>query len=304
MPEFIDDAIILRCHRFSESSLVATACTSEHGRVDFLSKGCLREKSPLFGHVDHYQLVSLHILERQNSGLDLLLGAQHIDDFSGLRFFPPAFAAAGFLADLVLATNCPGDPQANLFQELALSLRLLAETGEAASVARLAPPSGLDRAERTILADRILRAGLLRILAVLGWALELERCLGCGEPPASHGNALSSRHGGILCPACRARPENRVGTGIWPIGGESLSALQAAVKGADYDENRLPFRERGDLRRLLVDYSQYMVEKNLVSAGPLLQMFPETFSERPVARQAYATPGVEDKNNTGGTEID
>ncbi|MCC8109436.1 MAG: recombination protein O N-terminal domain-containing protein [Planctomycetes bacterium] len=50
-----DEAIILRNRRFSESSLVATLLSRDHGRVDVLAKGCRREKSPMFGHLDLYQ---------------------------------------------------------------------------------------------------------------------------------------------------------------------------------------------------------------------------------------------------------
>lgn len=260
------EAIILRRHRFSESSLVASALTRDHGRVDFLAKGCLREKSPLFGHLDHYQRESVMIIERPHAGLDLLIEAAFVDENAGLRFFPPAFAAAGFLSELVLAACMPADPHPGLFDSLAAGFHFLSDLGEPAAKAGLAAANGMDGQAKILVAGKILRHMILETLARFGFALETGRCVVCGKPPQPTGNALSRRHGGLVCAACRPK------AGGTPVGKAALAALRAAADGGAGDEIALGDRERRELLRFLVDYCQYVVEKPLHSVNPLFQL--------------------------------
>lgn len=279
------EAIILRRHRFSESSLVASALTREHGRVDFLAKGCLREKSPLFGHLDHYQREAVTLIERPQAGLALLIEAAFVDEHAGLRFFAPSFAAAGFAAELTLASCLPGDPQQGLFDSLARGFGALAALGEPAAKAGLAAPSGLSYRDRGLLAGSLFRRLILETLAWLGFQPEVGRCVRCGGPPAASGNALSRRHGGLLCASCRGR------AGGGAASGAVLAALQAAVSGSDYDEFALTDKERRELLRFLVDYSQYAVEKRLHSAAALLQLLPANASFGPAYAEARPQSG-------------
>lgn len=259
-------ALILRRHRFSESSLVASALTREYGRMDFLAKGCLREKSPMFGHLDHYQHESLLIIERPQAGLDLLIEAAYIDEHAGLRFFPPAFAAAGFLAELALAACMPADPQPKLFDILASGIRGLADLGEPAAKARLDQPTGLNWRDKNLLAGKILRLVTMQTLVQFGFVPELARCVVCGRTPPPTGLAISRRQGGVICPSCRPKAGGK------GISANALRALRAAVSGSDYDEISLSDKERRELMRFLVDYSQYVVEKPLHSAKTMLQL--------------------------------
>ncbi|MDR2392517.1 MAG: recombination protein O N-terminal domain-containing protein, partial [Planctomycetota bacterium] len=133
------EVIVLRTRHFSESSLIATLFGRRGGRLDVLAKGCRREKSLLFGHLDVYRREEAIILERPQAGLDLLLDAACLDEHTGLRFSPPSFAAAGLLADLAAEAVQPGDSQPELFDALAQSLRILSAFGEGSARAGLSP---------------------------------------------------------------------------------------------------------------------------------------------------------------------
>ncbi len=259
-------ALILRRHRFSETSLVASVLTRERGRMDFLAKGCLREKSPMFGHLDYYQHEALLILERPGAGLDLAIEAAFIDEHPGLRFFPPAFAAAGYLSELALAAVMPQDPHPGLFDNLAEAFAFLSDLGEPAVQAGLAEKSAMTWEEKIILTNKILRLMTLKTLSFFGFAPMLDRCVHCGRLPPFRSYAVSRRAGGLICPDCRAA------AGGARLSSKAYAALQAAAAGREYDEIALGSQERRELLRFLVDYSQYVVEKQLHSAKTLFQL--------------------------------
>ncbi len=264
------EAIVLRTRRFSESSLVATLLGKGSGRLDVLAKGCRREKSPLFGHLDLYQREDVLVLERPQAGLDLLTEAAFLDEHAGLRFSPPAFAAAGLLAELAAEATLPGEPQPGLFAALAGALRVLSDLGEAPARAGLAPPLPFDRADKDILIGRAAKLALLDMLAHLGFGLELRRCAACGAPPDPRQPAgLSRRLGGLVCRACRNRAPGGDYAAISP---EALAALRERGGGAEGLELALAPGERRRWLRFLVEYAQHVLEKPLRGRKVLFQL--------------------------------
>ena len=262
-------ALVLRNRRFSESSLVATLLSREHGRLDVLAKGCRREKSPLFGHLDLYQLEEVLVIERAQAGLDLLIEAAFVDEHAGLRFSPSAFAAAGLLADLAAEATLPGEPQTELFAVVAGAMGMLARLGDPAARAGLGQALPFTPAEKDILIGRTLKLALLDMLGWLGFGLELRRCVVCGKPTeADQAAALDRRHGGLICRACRSQAADAT-----PIGPEALAALRDRGTGMERLELSLSAGERRRWLRFLVDYAQHAIEKPLRGKKVLFQFF-------------------------------
>lgn len=260
------DAIVLRRRHYSESSLVVTLFGRDRGRLDALAKGCRREKSPLFGHLDLYQREEALILERPQAGLDILLEASFLDEHAGLRFSPPAFAAAGLLSELAAEAVFPGDPQPGLYDTLAGALCLLADLGGAEFRIGLAAGGGFSRPEREALIGRTVKLALLDMLAWLGFGLELGRCVGCDRRPGSEEKVwLSRSRGGLVCRSCRD------GGGRPPVGGLALSALRDRGEGSEKLEMALPATERRRWLKFLIEYAQQVLEKPLRSADVLFQ---------------------------------
>ena len=64
----------------------------------------------------------------------------------------------------------------------------------------------------------------LELLAVLGWGLDFERCVGCGKPCTPQRSALLSAHrGGLVCRAC--------GGASHQLSGEQRRRFKAAAEG-------------------------------------------------------------------------
>ncbi len=262
------EAIILRARRFSESSLVVTLLGRDSGRLDALAKGCRREKSPLFGHLDLYQKEHVLVYRRAQAGLDLLTEAAFLDEHAGLRFFPPAFAAAGLLADFAAEATLPGEPLADLYDVFSGALGVLAALGEPGARAGLSPPLPFTKGEKTILVGRTLKLALLDMLRWLGFGLELSRCVVCGADASSvvRGAGLSRAQGGLVCGRCAVRDAVAVGSG-------GLASLRERGDGGEAHELRLSPAERRRLLRFLVDYAQHALERPLRGRRVLFQVF-------------------------------
>ncbi len=275
-------AIVLRNRRFSESSLIVTLLSRDYGRLDVLAKGCRREKSPMFGHLDLYQKEEVLVLKRSQAGLDLLIEAAYADEHAGLRFLPSAFAAAGFLADLVCEAVLPGENQRELYSTLAGAFGILSGLGDASAHAALSAPQPFSPSEKNILVGRTLKLTILDLLNWLGFGLEVKRCVLCGAVPRSaspepdRGGDLSNagpsggwglgvRQGGLLCPRCRGGSRGSVTT----LSAAGVLSLSDRGNAPESGELALQAGERQRLLRFLVDYCQHALERKL-RAGPVL----------------------------------
>lgn len=262
------EIIVLRVRRFSESSLIATLLSRDHGRLDVLAKGARREKSLLFGHLDLYQREDVLVLRRPQAGLDLLTEAAFVDEHPGLRFSPPAFAAAGLLADLAAEAILPGESVPELYGVLASGMKVLSDLGDASGRAGLTPSRTMSAIAATVLVGRTLKLAVLDMMRWLGFGLELNRCVFCSAHPDSARPALLSRaHGGLVCPACRSRA--RDGMAIKP---NALASLRERGEGAECHELALEPGERRRWLRFLVDYAQYSLERPLRGRRVLFQL--------------------------------
>ncbi len=262
------EAIILRNRRFSESSLVVTLLGRETGRLDVLAKGCRREKSLLFGHLDLYQKEHVLVYKRGLASLDLLTEAAFADEHAGLRFSPPAFAAAGLLADFAAEATLPGEPLAHVYDVLADALAVLSALGEPGARAGLARALPFSGKEKAVLVGGTLKLALLDMLGWLGFGPELGRCVVCGAD-AEKGMriaGLSRGQGGAVCKKCAAAVRDAVA-----ISPEGLASLRERGGGTSH-ELRLSPGERRRLLKFLVDYAQYALERPLRGRKVLFQL--------------------------------
>lgn len=260
------EALVLRNRRYSESSLVVTLLGRECGRLDVLAKGCRREKSPMFGHLDLYQKEDVLVLQRPQASLDLLIEAAFVNEHAGLRFFPPAFAAAGFLADFAVTATLPGIGLENFYDVLAGALELLAELGDPSGKAGFATAHPFTSAEKNILVGRTLKLALLDMLSWLGYGLELGHCVCCGGK-ISGAAGVSQAQGGIVCGGCRRKVRDVVS-----ISENALAAMRRRTDGDEGYELLLSAAERRRWLRFLTDYCQYVLERPLRGRKVLFQM--------------------------------
>ncbi len=181
-------ALVLRLRPTGESDLMVDLFSRELGRLTGMAKGGKRSQKRFFG-----LLLAGHHLEAalqpgRRGDLWLLEGARLIDNHLGLRQDFRRLLMAGPVLELLLRGTAPQDSH-----PAALDLALL-------TLARL--QGSTDPADMA----SALAIFLARLLAELGYALNLETCLHCGRPLAQVARPRLSLAGGMACADCPAWP--------------------------------------------------------------------------------------------------
>jgi DNA repair protein RecO (recombination protein O) len=202
------EALVLRVVDLGESDRIAHLLTPETSRLTVIAKGARRSRRRFPGALDLLCHAQVQVERRRPQGMARLEQARLLDPFAGLRADPARFALACYVAELVdrLAPEGAGGADARRLFAVALgALRAIA--------------AGRPDARLRVLLE-------IRVLAALGLAPELGRCVRCGSALQAGVAALFSvAEGGALCARC-ARP----GDAAIPIGLGTLRALAQSLR--------------------------------------------------------------------------
>lgn len=176
--------IVLRTVEFSETSLVVTLFTREHGKVGALAKGARRIKGPFESALDLLAVCRIVFLRKSFETLDILTEAKLVRRFKTANRDLSGLYAAYYVIELLDGLTEQYAPQADLF-DLAEETLLGLSAGEPVA--------------RWVLRFEL---GALRILGHLPL---LHACVGCGcEVPIKGRVAFGHLDGGVLCTSCKA----------------------------------------------------------------------------------------------------
>jgi DNA repair protein RecO (recombination protein O) len=172
-------AVILKRSDYSDTSLLVTAFSRDLGKVRLIAKGARRRKSPFAGLIDPLSHVELVAIPGRGD-LYTLTECSPLGEAPRLRDELGRLSAALFVLALVDETQIDDDPQPDVFD-------LLVEA--------------LTRLDAVKNVPALLFAFQLRLIALSGYRLELDRCLADGEPLGGAG-FFSPAHKGFLCRPC------------------------------------------------------------------------------------------------------
>jgi DNA repair protein RecO (recombination protein O) len=119
------EAIVLRLHPVTESSLIVTWFTREFGKLRTMAKGARRPKSPFRGKIDLFYYDEVLFLRSKRSDLHLLHDCFLENPHQKLRDSVEALTAAAYAGELVDLATEPEDPNSKLFDLLAATLDAL-----------------------------------------------------------------------------------------------------------------------------------------------------------------------------------
>ncbi|HEY5958072.1 MAG TPA: DNA repair protein RecO, partial [Polyangiaceae bacterium] len=178
---------LLRKTEYGESDLILNVLTDTLGRIGVIARGARASRRRFAGGVESFHGLRFTLEEPQHGDLYRLREARlempRMRLTSNLKALDVAGRALGWVR-AVTPTNTP-EPEA-----FALCTRLLDRLDET-------PP------ENARLSDYVLAEFGLVLLDVLGWALELERCVRCGRAcPSTSASTIEPRLGGIVCQRC------------------------------------------------------------------------------------------------------
>lgn len=234
------DAIVLRTTPVGEADLMLMFYTRDHGRVSAFARSA-RNSRRRFGGALGILVMSEIALGRRSKASELwtVERATVVVDHSGLATDPIVLGHASYALELVRELTPESTPDPDIL-ELVLALwRALAHG-----------PSPV-----------ALRGFELRLSALLGSAVALDRCVGCGGDRAlDHGAVFDPPRGGVVCVRCA--PTSR-GPGVrpFPVGARrylreiAASPLGVEIEAADDD--------RGAARDAMLAFMGHLVGKPL-----------------------------------------
>ena len=237
------DAVLLRAHPYSESSLVLRFLTQDLGVVRAMVRGVRRAGGKGVSPPATFDRGGLEVSYRENRELQTL--RSFAVEASGRRLGSHVlpFTGASLLAELVLAAPSE-EPSAELYGALAGALDRLAEGKEGDGVVGE------------------IFAGAWAILGALGYAPSVDDCVRCGEPLEDDAVArFDASAGGLRCPACATEAAGgRVGPG-------ARSELRALLRSEAPARLRKPSGHLRLLEAFALDHLE--LSKPLSSAGML-----------------------------------
>lgn len=255
MTVLIGPALVLRRHRFSESSLVLHLFAREWGRIEGLAKGCRREKSPLRGHFDLFAVEEIVAYERPKGALDLVTDSHIAREWQVLRTDPRASAVASVAAEMLLRGCMVRDPHPRAFDAICAEMERLQSGARPGSVAVVL---------------------YWKLLSELGFRPKIDACCQCGaEGTPGAGVALSGTRGGLVCSKCE--PDRRAQR----LGNAAAAALNA-IGNMNFDNglnlSLLPAAEL-DLLSALLAFAEDSFGFGLKSGPILLQLLGQTMRD-------------------------
>ncbi len=249
MPSYTAAGLVLRRINLGETDKILTLYTREHGKLSAVAKGARRAGSRLSGATELFTY-SRYLLATGKS-LDIVTQCEIEESFPALRTNLNLLARATYLCELLDRLTLERD--ATMSEELCdLTLSALYL---------------LKRAQDY--PDGVVHAYELRLLAALGYAPVLDRCVRCGAPLERRPVGFSPSLGGTLCPADRPRADDAL-----PLSLEAVTILQTLLT-AEPDSlltlHPLP-RTAAEISRALRWYVRFRAERDLKSADFLDQL--------------------------------
>ena len=203
------EGIVLRHADYRENDRMLTLLTPR-GRVDALSRGCKRPKSPLLPASEVFVLGNYELVTAK--GRAIVANCLLRDSFYNLRLDIDKLACAAYMANICEATVQPEDNAQRPFLLLARALGYLCYN---------------DYAPRTVLS-----AFLLHYAVAMGYKPRLNHCVVCGKAIEPEAGALFDiEQGGVVCPACA--PQLVRGAALRP--GELNWLRESLLKGVKGD---------------------------------------------------------------------
>ncbi len=203
-------AIVLRHYDFGEADKVVVLYSEKQGKIRAVAKGARRTKSKFGSSMELFSYNELMLYKKEVAELYKITGCSTIRSYSDLRKDLDSFVAASYIVELVNKITEDNEPNPSVFSMLNEAFSQL-------------PVS--DR-------DLIRWAFVIKLLAVSGYKLCLDRCVCCERIAKRAGNTVkfSPAQGGIICPGCESR---------------DLSALNVSWAYIDYfiDFERKDFSE-------------------------------------------------------------
>lgn len=201
-------ALLVRSVPYGEADIIATFFTEEAGKLSAIVRGARKSTKRFAGALEPIHELFVTLEDTPGKELCVLKEARIGRARTGITGDLDAMEAAGQALRWVRHL-CPArTPEPAAWR----SLRLLLDV--------------LDERKPDVLVGQSLASFGLRLVADVGYALELERCVRCGRPcPEGRPAYVDAAGGGLVCSSC--------GGARRTVSGEMRSTAAALARGED-----------------------------------------------------------------------
>lgn len=239
MPLQTTEAIVIGGHNLGEADRIVPFFTRRLGKIRAVARGARRVRSRFGGTLELFTLGQLVFFEWPNRTLHRINEFSVIEPFTPLKEDLGRLSRGAYLVELAGAAVEDGEPNEEIFLLLRDALTLLVSYDD----------------------PRLLRTFEIRLLRIVGYLLELYRCLVCRSALGqSNELAVSPARGGLICPNCRDRAQDALAISL-----ESVEYLRSVLVGGLQESltSPLPAPHSRDLQEVLKVCIAYFLGKNL-----------------------------------------
>jgi len=176
-------AFVIRATRMTESSRVVTLFTEEFGKVKVVAKGADRPKSKFAGTIDLFNLLEAVIYRKETTELGTMSDASVIDSYPQLASDSRKYGFGSAWCEILDKTSHIDHPRPETFRLTTDYFSILSRF----------------KSEN---AGLLFWTALFKMLAIEGYAPELERCAACGKEITGADTFISLNRGGLICKKC------------------------------------------------------------------------------------------------------
>jgi DNA repair protein RecO (recombination protein O) len=232
VPNYRDEAVVLRTYKLGEVDRIVTLLTRNHGQVRAVAKGIRKTSSRFGGRLEPFTVVDLQLYEGKN--LDTVSQVDQVASYGReiIASFPSYTAASAIVEAAERLTREESSERHYLL--VVGALRALSK-GEQGS-------------------DVILDSFLLRMLAISGWVPALDVCSSCGSEPES----FSVHTGSVHCASCP-------GAGSVKLGQAGLDHMKALLAGDWPVVVEVTKTTKDSVSGVIAAYMQWQLERGLKS---------------------------------------
>lgn len=201
--------IILNKVEVGETDRIYTIYTLEAGKIRALANGVRKPNAKLAGNLE--PITKVEVFLAKSRGMGKITGVISLNNFSGIKEDLDALEKAGYVFKLLNKLIVEQEPDEEAFLILKSFLNNL---------------DALTKKKETLEKYDILTIGfVLKFLSIVGYHLEVERCVHCEGKLWPENNYFSASKGGVLCNKCYKFENNRL-----KISADSIKTIRIILK--------------------------------------------------------------------------
>ncbi len=236
-------AIVLDCRDHGESDIIVTFFCENLGRLTGIAKGAKRSKKRFVNKLEIFSSLRISHTLPENNRLVFIAEAELLDGFLNLREKISCYTTASVIRELTLQATKEVEGDEDLYPLLIWALTSL----------------NTDRSPHLVLIFF-----LIRFFSIIGYAPQLNCCLGCGKEilPAEDYSFLVAAAGIYCSKCCEGNPAERIN-----LSQGTLHSLSRALTQPLARLNRLQLsgNSRQEALSFLHSYGRRLFQREIVS---------------------------------------